>query len=237
MALITGGTPNATGIWYDAAYDRSYIRPGLPPGSPLGSPLDSTEDLDQEKGTILTTNTLIDPAQLPTDPARGGAPVYPWNLLRVNTIFEVAKAHGLRTAWCDKHTAAYQIVQGPSGHGVDDYFSPEITNTVIPPGFDFTTSHIQIKVYDDIKVDAVENQAMGLDHTGTVHVGAPAIFGMNFQSVSVGQKLKVDPADPALLGGYLDADATPGTALEAALKYVDKAIGDIVASLKKGGYL
>jgi predicted AlkP superfamily pyrophosphatase or phosphodiesterase len=235
QALIAGGTPNSTGVWYDASYDRSYIAPGLPPGSPLGSPLGYTEALDKEPGTILTTDTSIVPGLFPSNPADGNLPVTPWKFTRVNNIFEVAKSHGLRTAWSDKHTCAYQIVRGPSGGGVDDYFSPEITNTVIPPGVDFTQSHIQIKVYDDIKVDALEKEAMGFDHSGLHHVGAPNIFGMNFQSVSVGQKLKVDPVDPTLLGGYLDGDATPGTALAAALKYVDGAIGDIVKSLKAGG--
>jgi len=235
LALLTGGTPNSTGVWYDASYDRSYIAPGLPPGSPLGSPLVYDESLDAEPGTPLSTNTTLVPSLLPTDPANGNQPVKPWELLRVNTIFEVAKAHGLRTAWSDKHTAAYQIVQGPSGHGVDDYFSPEITNTVIPPGIDFTKSHINIKVYDSIKVDAIKNEARGRDHSGVHPVGVPAIFGMNFQSVSVGQKLKVDPVDATLKGGYVDGDATPGTALAAALSYVDGALGEIVHALKVGG--
>ena len=235
LALLTGGTPNSTGVWYDVSYDRSYIAPGLPPGSALGSPLVYDESLDIEPGTPLSTNTTIDPALLPTDPANGNQPVKPWQLGRTNNIFEVARAHGLRTAWCDKHVAAYQIVHGPSGHGVDDYFSPEISNTVIPPGIDFTKSHINIKVYDGIKVDAIKNEARGLDHSGTHHVGVPAIFGMNFQSVSVGQKLKVDPVDATLKGGYVDGDATPGTALAAALKFVDGALGEIVHALKLGG--
>jgi len=42
--------------------------------------------------------------------------VYPHTYLRVNTIFEAARAHGLRTAWSDKHPA-YEILNGPSGAG------------------------------------------------------------------------------------------------------------------------
>ena len=41
--------------------------------------------------------TSIDPAQLAVDP-KTCKPIYPHSLLRVNTIFEVVKAAGLRTA-------------------------------------------------------------------------------------------------------------------------------------------
>ena len=58
--------------------------------------------------------SLIDPAQLPVDPATC-KPVYPHQYLKVNTIFEVARAAGLRTAWSDKHPA-YEILNGPVGH-------------------------------------------------------------------------------------------------------------------------
>ncbi len=70
--------------------------------------------------------TLLDPAQLPVDPATC-QPVYPHSYLRVNTVFEVARAAGLRTAWSDKH-AAYEILNGPSGTGVQDLFTPEINS-------------------------------------------------------------------------------------------------------------
>ena len=43
--------------------------------------------------------------------------------LRVNTIFEVRAAHGLRTAWSDKHPA-YEILNGPSGTGVPGPLHP-----------------------------------------------------------------------------------------------------------------
>jgi len=58
--------------------------------------------------------------------------------LRSNTIFEVVKASGGHTAWADKHPA-YDLVNGPSGKGVDDLYTPEITNV---NGFDATVSHL-----------------------------------------------------------------------------------------------
>jgi hypothetical protein len=45
------------------------------------------------------------------------------------------------------------------------------------------------------------------------HSGVPAIFGMNFQAVSVGQKLaKAGYGDDSnLIGGYLDSNARQRT--------------------------
>lgn len=47
----------------------------------------------------------IDPARLPRDPAHNCSPVYPHSALRVDTVFGVAHAAGLNTAWADKHPA------------------------------------------------------------------------------------------------------------------------------------
>lgn len=239
MALITGGSPNATGIWYDVSYDRTYIAPGAPAGTPPGTVTTYDESIDLVKNAPNYSGLGIDLTALPTNPANGNKVVLPWELLRVNTIFEVVHSHGRRTAWSDKHAAAYQIVRGPSGMGVDDYYSPEVTNSVLAGGgIDFTTAQVGpagIQANDELKVKAIVNEALGFDHTGTVHVGAPALFGMNFQSVSVGEKLAKDPNVPSLKGGYLDADGHPGPALDSALHFVDESLGDMVAALKAGG--
>jgi hypothetical protein len=239
MSLITGGSPNATGIWYDVSYDRKYIAPGAPPGTPPGTVTTYDESLDLVKNVPNYSGLGIDLSALPTNPANGNKPVLPWELLRVNTIFEVVHSHGRRTAWSDKHAAAYQIVRGPSGMGVDDYYSPEVTNhDLTGGGIDYTTAQVGprgVQTNDELKVKAIVNECMGLDHTGTTHVGTPALFGMNFQAVSVGQKLAKDPNVPALTGGYLNADGTPGPALDSALHFVDKSLGEMVAALKTGG--
>ncbi|HLY74339.1 MAG TPA: alkaline phosphatase family protein [Planctomycetota bacterium] len=239
MALVTGGSPNATGIWYDVAYDRTYVAPGAPPGTPPGTVTAYDESLDLVKNVPNYSGLGIDLTALPTNPANANKPVLPWELLRVNTIFEVVHSHGRRTAWSDKHAAAYQIVRGPSGLGIDDYYSPEVTNSVLSGGgIDHTKAQVGpegIQSNDELKVKAIVNECLGFDHTGTHHVGTPALFGMNFQSVSVGQKLAVDPNVPALKGGYLDADGNPGPALDSALHFVDESLGDMVAALKTGG--
>jgi hypothetical protein len=41
----------------------------------------------------------IDPLKLIRDPFNNCSPVYPWNFVRTNTIFGVAHAAGLYTAW------------------------------------------------------------------------------------------------------------------------------------------
>ena len=66
--------------------------------------------------------------------------------------------------------------------------------------------------YDSYKVQAVINEIDGYDHSRTTRVGVPAIFGMNFQTVSTAQKL---PSSDGLTGGYLPGTRTPGPLLSA----------------------
>ena len=124
---------------------------------------------------------------------------------------------GLRTAWSDKHVA-YEILNGPSGNGIDDLFAPEINSDAQQPdgtparaaatGRRTTQPTMQ---YDSYKVQAVLNEIDGYDHSGTHQVGTPAIFGMNFQTVSTAQKL---PVSDGLNGGYLPGTSTPGPLLQ-----------------------
>jgi hypothetical protein len=155
-ALVTGGSPRSTGLYYDVAYDRSLDGPAITTGTGLGAatctpyaaPNGTTTDNDQgieyddtklnggAPGASLTEGGVasIDPRKLSRDPAAGCAPVYPWNFVRTNTIFSVAHAAGRYTAWIDKH-ASYSFVAGPGGTGLDDYYSPEVDSTVVPlPG-------------------------------------------------------------------------------------------------------
>jgi len=219
LAMVTGASPRVTGVYYDDSYDRQLSAPGSD-CSVRGTEVvyDESIDIDSDR---LDAGGGIDPAKLPRDASAGCAPVYPHQFLRVNTIFEVAKAAGLRTAWSDKHPA-YEILNGPSGHGVDDAFNPEV-NSVGPNGGP-TDNVPNAEAYDDIKVAAILNEIAGRDHTGSTVVGVPAIFGMNFQAVSVGQKTV----------GYLDAAGTPSPALEDALRHTDASIGAMLQALERG---
>src|SRR6266481_188772 len=86
------------------------------------------ESIDRYSSGNVSLN-IIDPSKLPRGRNEFGhcVPVYPHDAIRTNTIFEVVRAKGGRTAWADKHPA-YDLVNGPSGKGVEDLYTPEITN-------------------------------------------------------------------------------------------------------------
>src|SRR5262249_20304692 len=168
----------------------------------------------------------INPTRLPLALVQGRCvPVYPHDFIKVNTIFEVIRAHNGRTAWSDKHPA-YDLVNGPSGRGVQDLFTPEVNSNDPVTGQDTTTGFHSVQRNDMLKVTSILNEIAGFDSTGTRKVGVPTIFGMNFQAVSVGQKLakgnKNDPLDAGLIGGYADAlGAKPNNGLQNGLNFVD----------------
>jgi hypothetical protein len=235
----------------------------------VGTEVQYAENLDKvDAAGFKRIDAPIDPSLL----AVGGpdcTPVAPHTYLRTNTIFNVAHDAGLPTAWSDKHPA-YDLVNGHPGGGVGDLYTPEInmdvnTETVNAAGFalkiDGTPSTLHLpepelqvtdsvdntSAYDNLKVQAVLNEINGMNSTGTKHADVPAIFGMNFQSVSVGQKL-VDPelscprsgnapgCDPSYVpGGYLPhtLDFTPQ--LASALSFVDDSLGKMAKALRDQG--
>lgn len=223
LAIVTGGSPRTTGIIYEIGYDRS-LSPHGSACATVGTTVDYSEFVDVNQN-LIDGGGGIDPAKLPLDPARGCTPVYPHSYLRVNTIFEVIKASGRRTAWSDK-SLGYEVVNGRSGHGVDDLFTPEIA-APLPNGETPTTSVADVETYDTIKVRAILHEIDGFDHSGTRHVGVPAIFGLNLQAVSVGQKT----------AGYVDAAGTPTPTLAGALDFIDAQLGRMVQELKQQGLL
>ena len=205
----------------------------------------------------------INPDRLIRDPFNNCKPVYSWNFVRTNTIFGVIHAAGGYTAWSDKH-AGYASVSGPTGtdqpSNVDDYYSPEVNSlqivlpglktaalspqssfdcgTLVPNGDDWTTDFDAIKCYDQLKVNAIINEIHGKTHLGASRAPVPVIFGMNFQAVSVGEKL-IEPKSAvrtdANSGGYEDAQGTPRPKMLAEIQFVDAAIGQMVAALKHEG--
>src|SRR5882757_9048627 len=104
-----------------------------------------------------------------------------------------------------------------------------ITTRLKSNGGDWTTDFDNIKCYDQLKVNAVLNWIQGKTHLGGAKGTVPAIFGMNFQSVSVGQKL----LEKGVKGGYSDAAGTPTFTMLGEIKFVDGAIGQFVSELKK----
>jgi predicted AlkP superfamily pyrophosphatase or phosphodiesterase len=209
LAMVTGGSPSSTGIFYDVSWDDN-LSPAGSDCSTRGAVAPYDEVIDVNPNVEFTT---IDPNLLPRDPDHGCTPVFPHSYLKVNTIFEVIKSHGLRTAIADKHPA-YDLYNGPSGTGVDDLFTPEAAP--------FKNSIAQTEADDEVKVQAILHQIDGFDHTGTLHVGVPAIFGMNFQTPNVGQKV----------AGYTNANGDLSAGLAAAYDYVDGALQRMVNELR-----
>lgn len=248
LALLTGGSPNSIGLFYDVSYNRSIFDPtnATCSGKP-GNTQVFDESIDVYDAMIVSQNR-IDPAKLPRYKDADGncMPKYPHTAMGTNTIFEVVKsAHG-RTAWADKHPA-YDIANGPSGQGVDDLYTPELTNA---GGFDNTVSVVCTAQNDNLKVQGILNEIKGFTHDGMTQVGVPAVFGMNFQAVSVGQKLEMDnkvsspslacptDTDPTIAGqpgGYLDGSGTPTPVLSYGLNFVDGALQSMIDGLKAAG--
>src|SRR5579859_1138656 len=214
-------------------------------------------EFDQSKlnggapGAALTEGSVasIDPMKLPRDPAAGCAPVWPWNFPRTNTIFSVIHAAGGYTAWSDKHPA-YASVAGPGGGSLNDFYAPEINSAVValpgittPTGIncttipdpantgDWTKSFKNIQCYDTLKVNAILNEIDGKTHNGK-SAQVPTIFGMNFQAVSIGQKLVLSGGP---VGGYLDAAGTPAPAMLSEIQFVDESIGKMMKELQSQG--
>lgn len=246
VAQLTGGGPGTTGVYYDDTYNAALLPAGTTDckNAKPGVEVDLTEDLDKNKdaldagqglpglpGSILrmtgAPQTLIDPAKLPVDP-QSCKPVYPHSYLQVNTVFEVARQAGLRTAWSDKH-AAYDILNGPSGEGIQDLFTPEVNSNATGYKGDWTKDNRATEQYDSYKVQAVLNEIDGYDHSRSQQVGTPAVFGLNFQSVSTAQKLA---SSDGLQGGYV-GKGVPGPLVEKNLEYVDQQIGALTAELRK----
>ena len=218
LSLVTGGSPASTGVWYEGAYARTLSAPGSNCKT-VGTEVIWNNSLDKNK-KVVDAGGGIDPAKLPLDPSKDCAPVYPHSFLRVNTIFEVAHAAGMRTAWMDKHPS-YEMVSGPSGKGVDDLYTPEIGSS--------TRDVKGQQAYDDIKVEGILNEIGGKDHTGKINVGVPTLFGMAFQAFRYAQVIPE--------GGYADASGTPSAPLLDTIEHTDRSIGKMVDALKAQGLL
>jgi hypothetical protein len=238
-----GATPPGTTTEYDEGIDRDKTK--LNGGAPSGD------------GGVNSIN----PRYLIRDV--NCKPVFPWNFVRTNTIYGVIHAAGGYTAWSDKH-ASYSAVGGPSSGildtNVNDYYGPEINSNsqdygssdikvagcnplpdqaAVAAGDDYTGSFQNIQCYDGLKVQAILNEIDGKNHNATATAPVPSIFGMNFQAVSIGQKLIYQHGAVAKgyseKGGYLDSIGTPSASLLREIRFVDRSVGTMVSELKRRG--
>ena len=240
LAQVTGGTPRSTGVYYDDSFDRAYFAPDSNCVGAPGAEAAFAEDIDVNTkrldagGIPGQPMTQIDPKKLPKMLVHGRCvPVYPHEFVRVNNVFEIIHSHGGRTAWSDKHPA-YEWLSGPSGQGLDDLFALEQDSFIPGTTVKTTGSFKAERDFDEARVQAVLHEMQGRDSTGRQAEPVPTLFGMNFQSVSVGQKLpKSGPGDyQGLVGGYVDASGKPASGLAQQFDYVDSALGELVAGLR-----
>lgn len=293
-ALMTGGNPRSTGVYYDVEYSHKVNAPGTKctPNKPAtggdviyDSPDDALANVNDfidptsgtfpsfdENGTIFKNGVDKNPAAImhlkndassfnfstfPLNP-KTCKNIAPWDYLKDNSIFQVIHRAGLRTAWSDKH-AVYMSFNGPGSNGksIDDFFGPEIDAQAVEPNGvpypqDDGWAHIEAatKQYDGYKVQAILNEINGRDHSGATKVGTPAVFGMNFQAVSVAQKSRSTSATligPDAQGNYRTSapqpggyqwkggQLVPGPVLSSAFDYVNAQIGRMVTQVHKDG--
>jgi hypothetical protein len=295
-ALVTGGDPKVTGIYYDDEYDHDVFPAGttnctgpVPGGDVIydspddklasvpdllnngsgntfpsfdegGSIYPNGDDTDPGKIMNLTPHPQsgLNPATYPVNPTTC-QPIQPWDFVGVNTIFQVIHDAGMRTAYSEKH-AIYSSFNGPGsgGQSIDDFFAPEIDSQAVEPnGVPYpvdgawTDDNAATKQYDSYKVQAVVNWIDGYEHSGQgPNVGTPAIYGMNFQTVSTAEKLGSSPAQligpnaqgdytegPSLAGGYVTQNGVqvPGPLLQSALDYVNGSLQRMLDAIQANG--
>jgi Type I phosphodiesterase / nucleotide pyrophosphatase len=223
VGIFSGASPSLGGMYYDDAWHRVWA-PSFNSGKACNAGVPNGTAIDLKQGIDFDGNSLdagggINPDNLPRDPFNNCAPVYPHHMLRVNTIFEVVKAAGMYTAYSEKRPS-YDFLNGPSGAGVQDLYTPEINffNLLVPA---------QIEAFDDLRVTSVINEINELNHDGTAVAPLPALFGMNFQAVNSAKKASAT-------SGYADSSGTPDAILMGALSYVDNRIGSMLAAFPQG---
>ncbi|MGH9376119.1 MAG: alkaline phosphatase family protein, partial [Terriglobia bacterium] len=219
MAMITGGGPATTGIWYEISYHRD-LSPAGTNCSKTGTEVDLDETDDINSHDTWGGGGFV-AAKLPDNPKENCSPVYPHQLLRVNTIFDVIKQAGMYTAYSDKQLGD-DVEQGSTGHAIDDFYTPEnasLAHTLA------ANEH-----FDDFRTQAVLNWINGKNGKGTESIPVPAIMGVTLQAVAQGEKMKAG-------FGWTDPSGTPSAALEEAFNSVDGNIGKMLDALKSANLL
>src|SRR5206468_565701 len=185
VGIFTGGSPAIGGMYYDDAYHRAWF---APTDTACAGPRGTVIDLKFAINLNPDGSGGVDPTKMPRQIVNGVCtPVLPHNMLRINTVFEVVRSTLGRTAYSEKRPA-YEFLNGPSGTGVVDLYTPEIACSPFTPPSTcvdaLKTSIAATEAFDELRVRSVLNEIDGKDHTGMFIVGTPVLFGMNFQAIN-----------------------------------------------------
>ncbi|PYT61152.1 MAG: hypothetical protein DMG46_05285 [Acidobacteria bacterium] len=211
LALVTGGSSISHGLFYDVSYNRGIFDP-------------TNTTCSGQPGNMQVFDESIDKYS-------GNLPVS-LNIIDPtalpNHLDENGKCVRLFPHNAMKSNTIFEVVKANGGHTAwaDKH-----------PAYDLVNGPNN----DALKVQGTLNEIKGLKHDGTPGPGVPAVFGMNFQEVSVGQKLAKDNFDGSCAadttftgrpGGYKDGAGTPTDVLAYALQETDQALGSMIQALK-----
>lgn len=156
--------------------------------------------------------------------------VYLYNYVKINMVFEVVKVGVLNVCivWVDKYVWGYDWLNGWLGIGVDDLMCIEINLIDLVINIVYIDVYLYIVCFDNLYVQVLINQIGGCDLIGMKIVLVLMLFGMNFQMLSVVQKVLVVKG-----GGYFDVDFMLNGQVVNVIMYVDDVIGYVVVVLKQ----
>jgi hypothetical protein len=137
--------------------------------------------------------------------------------INANTLRDNIAMGGVPPPFSD--LSNYELVYGPT-----DPDGPNDPNLI-----NITQNVLLAEKYDDLKVQAVLNEINGLNSAGTSSAPVPALFGTNFQEVSIAQKYSKGGIDT------VNGVETPSILYLQALQNTDASIGKIEDALKAHG--
>jgi len=189
-----------------------------------GIPYDEYYDRHYKLAIEITETVTVPPGLKPHD------------LLRVPTIFDAARAKGLKTAFISKH-AGYEILQGPSGHGLDRLELPEMAEWKGPfkeydaKNFELLTSWIAKDGFDIVGLYAIETNYAMKDNGVAAAETRAAVADVDGQVGRLVDTLvaasRYDDTVFAVLGDHGDTDTPTGIA--------SKGDGSVVGFLAEKG--
>ena len=242
MALVTGGSPRTVGAFYDVAYDRVLAPPLRTTGNGLPGTADDASLAPCLPNQIYTnsdgstgTQTEYEEGDEFDETQLNGRPAPAKNALDLidGNVTSINPDRLIRDPFNNSpEVNSLQIVL--PGLMTATGFN---CGALVPNGDDWTTDFNSIKCYDQLKVNAIVNEINGKNHLATRNAPVPAILGMNFQAVSVGQKLIEKINGVRVFGGYTNAAGDPTPSMLGEIQFVDAAIGQMVAALKHQGLL